>query len=385
MRIRACVALLALAGCNLDTDRDAPYLAPAAEPGPCGTTATLFPRLLAFVDEGRFEPLKEVLLSRLVPSEDDPQPDPSLRVVLNAIIRLVSELGLNKTHDIADVAARAELEQELSPLIVLVLEFLDGRLDHRDHYDAAQAIGYFVKVCNPDHLLTSAELLLRLESPSFHEPWLVALLDALRPILANPRIEPFLVMFERNAETGKPAIISLLAQIMAFVADDRFSIDRVETLLQSAVYPVVDRDLQDQMEVLVSLLEEATSPAAGVLPPLQQAMRCGMQHPDQRDAVIGMGYDLIATREVGLGDLLDSLQGALASPGLEAELDLFADALYVIRTDLTIRDDLQSLLVVLLSRPDVEKVVPVLIEVFEKKVLTELLQALVVLLDGCGR
>jgi hypothetical protein len=377
--------LLVLAGCNLDTDREAPYLAPPNEPGECGTTATLFPRLLAFLEEGRFEPLKQVLLSRLAPSEAEPLPDPSLRVVFNAIVRLVTQLGLAKTQDIAAIAARAELEQELSPLIVLLLEFVDGRLDGRDHYEAIEAGGYFVRVCDPDHLLTAVELLLRLESPSFDEPWLVAVLDALRPMLANPQIQPFLESFERNSETGRPAILSILVQIFAFIADENFAISRVETLLESAVYPAVDRELEDQIKVLVRLLDEATAAEAGVFEPLQEAVRCGMQHPEQRDALIGMAYDLVATEQVGLSSLLDSASGVLASEGLIAELSLFADTVRLVRTDLTIRDDLRALIVVLLSRPDVTMVVPVMIDLIEQKVLTELLQSLVVLLDGCGR
>ena len=67
------------------------------------------------------------------------------------------------------------------------------------------------------------------------------------------------------------------------------------------------------------------------------------------------------------------------------ELSLLADTVRLVRSDLTIRDDLRDLLVVLLSRPDVQKVVPVLVELLDRKVVTELLTALVTLLDGCGR
>lgn len=381
----ALTALLVLFGCNLDTDQEAPYMAPPDEPGTCGTTATLFPRLLSFAEEERLAPLKEVLLDRLAPGPDNPQPDPSLRVVLNALVRLVSQLGLDKTHDIATIAARAELEEELSPLVVLLLEFMDGRIDGRDHYDAAEASAYFVRVCNPDHLLTSIELLLRFQSPSYGKPWLVAVLEALRPIVVNPTLQVFLEEFEREAEQGRPAIVSLLVQIMSFVADDGFAISRVETLMESAVYPIVDQELEDQIEVLVLLLDEATQPDAGLFRPLQQAMRCGMQHREERDALLGTAYDLLTSGAIELSEIVDAGSGILQSDALIPELSLLADTVRVVRTDTTIRDDLRELLLVLLSRPDVQKVVPVFIDLLEEKVVAELLDGLVVLLSGCGR
>lgn len=384
-RATALTALVAVFGCNLDTDREAPYVAPPDEPGTCGTTASLFPRLISFAEEERLAPLREVLLSRLATTPENPLPDPSLRVVLNALVRLVSQLGLDKTQDIATIAARAELQEELSPILVLLLEFLDGRIDGRDHYDAAEAGAHFVRVCNPDYLLTSIELLLRFQSPSYGKPWIVAVLEALRPIVANPTLQPFLEGFERESEQGRPAIVSLLVQIMSFVADEGFSISRVRTLLDSAVYPAVDQDLEDQIEVLVLLLDEATTPEAGLFEPLQQAMRCGMQHQDERDALLGLVYDLLTSGAIDPSEIVDTGSDILQSDALVPELSLLADTVRIVRTDTVIRDDLRELLALLLTRPDVEKVVPVLIELVDEKVVAELLDGLVVLLSGCGR
>ncbi len=77
---------------------------------------------------------------------------------------------------------------------------------------------------------------------------------------------------------------------------------------------------------------------------------------------------------------------AVLEPTLAAdELDLFADVVKVIRTDLTIRDDLRETIAILLSSPDTKLTVPVLIELIDQGVLSELFEALAKLLSGCGR
>ncbi len=373
-----------LASCNLDTDRPAPNVAPPTQQGACGTTESVFPQLLAFVREDRFAPLREVLEARFLPSEANPQPDPSFRTIVDALLRLVTQLGLDETAYVAHLASTEQVETELGPLVVLALEFVDGRLDDEPRYEALDAGAHFIRVCDPNHLLTAIEMLLRFESPSTGGPWIVALLDELRLLLADPTLESFLASFERNAEEGRPAIISLVRQIMVLVADESFAISRVETLLESAVYPVVDASLESQLKRFVVLLDEVTAEEANILVPLQGALRCGVEHAPQRDALIGFLYDLVFSERVGLETIL---QGAdfLSSEAVVSELELLADVVYIVRTDLTLRDDLRELLAILISTPDAQRIVPVLIALIDEQVVSELLQGVVTLLDGCGR
>lgn len=377
--------VLQAGACNLDTDRPAPYAPPPARPGACGTTETLFPKLLDFLREDRFLPLREVIQSRLLPNEEEPAPDPSLRALLGALVRLVTGLGLDRAQRVVELIEAGELETKLSPLLVTVLAHLDGRLDGRTHYEAADAAALFIRRCNPDHLLTAIIELLRFESPSHQKPWITAVLEELAPLLREPALQPFLTTFEQSAERGRPAIISLLVQIMIFVADDSFAIERVETLLESAVYPVVSVELRLRIERLVLLLEEATSRDAGILVPLQNAVRCGLMYPEQRDALLGFAYDLVASGEVGLVEVLDTTIGLVSAEGARAQLGLLADVVQVVRDDLVIRDDLRELAAILLSTPEVEKSVPVLIELLESGVAAELFDAMARLLGGCGR
>lgn len=373
-----------LGSCNLDTDRPAPNVPPPTQQGACGTTETLFPELLAFVREDRFAPLREVLETRFLPSEANPRPVPSFRDIVDALLRLITQLGLDETAYVAHLASTEQVETELGPLVVLALEFVDGRLDGTPRYEALDAGAHFVRVCDPDYLITALEMLLRFESPSAGEPWIVALLDELRLLLADPTLDSFLQSFERNAEEGRPAIISLVRQIMVLVADEAFAISRVETLLESAVYPVVDDALEAQLRRFVVLLDEVTSEEANILVPLQGSLRCGLEHAPQRDALIGFLYDLVFSERVGLQTILDGAD-FLSSEAVVSELELLADVVYIVRTDLTLRDDLRELLAILISRPDAEKIVPVLIALIDEKVVTELLQGVVTLLDGCGR
>lgn len=378
------LALAALPSCNLDTDDPAPYVDPPTTQGACGTTETLIPQFLQFVTDDRFAPLREVLDRRFVPSEYNPNPDPSLRTILDAIVRLITQLGLSDTAYVAHLAASAEVEEELGPLVVHMLGYVDGRLDGTPHYDATDSAAHFIRVCEPDHLLSAIEGLLRFRSPSADKAWIVAVIEEIGPLLDEPELTPFIEGFEQSGETGRPAIISLLRQIMAFVADDDFAISRVETLLMSAVYPNVGPSLETRIERLVELLGEATAPEAGILVPLQGAMRCGMQHGEHRDELIGFVYDLTVSEEVGLKGLIDGI-GFVASDVVAQELDLLADVIAIVRTDLTLRDEIRELLATLISSPDAELVVPVLIDLFEEKIVTELLAAVVQLLDGCGR
>lgn len=385
----SCFVIVGLAlgaiACSFDTDRAVERLPPPIPEGRCGTTATLFPRLLAFLREGRFAPLRDVLERRLLPAADGTQPDLSLKTVFAALVRVVSQLGLDQTAYFVDVAAKEEVEEELGPLISAALKLIDGRFDGVPRYEAGDAAAHFVARCDPDHLLTAIEGGLRLKSAQDGRPWVLVALEATVPLLEDPQLQPFLASFERNAETGKPAVVSLLAQIMGFLGDENFAISRVQTLLDSAVYPFAEPELEAKIRVLVDLMDEATSEDAGILQPLQRAVRCGMMHPEQRDVLLGLVFDVVVEPELGAELIVQSASGVLVGDALATELDLIADVVHVMRDDLSIRDDLQELTVMLLSQPESQRVVPVIIELIDRLVFAELVGAIVTLLDGCGR
>lgn len=376
-RLATALVFIALTSCSFDTDRSAPHVQSAIAAGACGTTETLLPKLFLFLREDRFEPLRRVL--------EKNYDDNGLRTLIGAVVRLVSGLGLDRTDLVLEAANKTEVEEKLAPLLVSMLEFMDGRTDNQSRYAAADAAAVFVRRCDPDYLMTAVEGVLRLQSPSHGKPWLTALLDESRPLLADPTLQPFLDSFERNAETGKPAVVALVVQIMIFLADDNFAIERVETLLESAVYPLVSPELRVKIEALVAMLDEATRPEAQILIPIQGAVRCGLMHTAERDAVIGFLYDLVASPELGLESILETTSALVGDDGAKNELSLLADTVAIIRDDPKVSDDLRELLATLLSVPDVELTVPVLIELIREEVAGEMLQAVAKLLGGCGR
>jgi hypothetical protein len=380
-------AFLFSAACSFDTNDRAPYVGPPVAQGECGTTETLFPKLLAFVRNDEFAPLRDVLEMRLLPTPDNPTPDVSLRTVIGDLVRLVSELGLDRTQLVVDFVQKQSFESQVSPLLSTVLKFMDGRLDGMSHYEAGDAAAVFLRRCDPDHLLLAVEGVLRLKSPSHNDvPWLFALLQDAEPLISDPKLLPFLDTFQAQAKSGRPAIIAILVQIMVAVANVDFSIDHVETILESAVYGTnLGTSLRPEIDPLVRLLGEATSKDAGILQPLQQAVECGLEHPTERDELLGLVYDLVATSEVGLDTVIKAVNAVLEPTLAADELNLFADVLKVIRTDLTIRDDLRETIAILLSSPDTKLTVPVLIELIDQGVLSELFEALAKLLSGCGR
>lgn len=375
--------MLLLTSCSVDTDAEAPYTEPPGTSG-CGSTADLLPRLNAFVAEGRYAPLREIVVEFLEPSPQNPQPDPSWRSVVDALLSLIRQLGLQDTAIVAEIAADPQLEDQLGPLVQVVLEFIDGRVDGVKRYEVADATGFFVDRCDTENLLATIEGALRLQSPSTGQPWVVALLEALQPLLDNPTLRPFLTSFEQGDASGRPAIVGVLRQVMAFLADDDFAISRVQTLLDSAVYPLADAQLERDVQRVVDLFAEATDPAAGILPPLQDAMQCGMRYPERRDVLLGFLYDLLVAPEVGLERVLEGA-AVLELDVVTSQLDLLAEALRVGREDERVRGTLRDVIVLLLRTPQAERVVPVLIGFFEEELLTELLAAVVQLLEGCGR
>ncbi len=373
-----------LCSCGLDTQDEAPYLDPPTELGMCGSTADLFPRLQSFIGRGDYEPLRLLVQDRLQPTPENPAPDPSWRSVVKALLALIEQLGLEQAALVATIVGDGEVEDQLGPLLLVVLQFLDGQLDGVDHYDAADAAAFFVDRCDASYLLASVEGVLRLDSPSTNKPWLVALLDGLAPLLNNPTLRPFLTSFEEGGEEGRPAIVNVLRQIMAFLADEDFEISRVHTLLQSVVYPLADQSLERDIEALMVLFEEVTDPELDVYLPLQQAMRCGMRFGEPRDELLGVVYDLLVSPEVGLDKVLEGVE-VVRLDVIVSQLELLADVVEVLRDDKEVQDELRAVLILFLSRPAVQDVVPVLIGLIEQEVVGELLEAVVVLLQGCGR
>jgi hypothetical protein len=390
-RVAAAIAfaagLVSSLSCSFDPDFDAPYVGPPVAQGECGTTETLLPKLLAFVRAQKLVPLERVLETRLAPTPDNPHPDPSLRVLVGDLVRLVRGLGLDRTELVVEFVRKGDFESQVGPLVSTILKFMDGRLDHETHFEAGDATALFLRRCDPDHLLTAVEGMLRLKSPSHGNiPWLVALMQDAAPLISDPQLLPFLDTFQRESERGRPAILSLLVQILVQLGDESFSIDRIETLLESAIYPTrLGDELRPKIEPLVRLLDEATRPEAGVFEPLHQAVQCGLAHPPERDEVLGFLYDLVASEDVELVTVIDAVSSVLEPDLAEAELDLFADVVKVVRTDLTIRDDLRETVAILLSTPNTAESVPVFIDLIDEGVLSELFEALAKLLSGCGR
>jgi hypothetical protein len=375
------LALAILGACAFDSDEPAPA-APISSRGQCASTEALFPKLFEFLADDRFRSLREVIERRLLPTAAEPNPDPSLRTVLAAIVRLVRQLGLDEAATAVHLGTQTEVETELAPLLAKMLSFIDGRIDGRDHYDVSEAAAHFVDVCDPDDLLSAIEAILRFQSPSRGMPWIVAVLDEVKLILAEPGLRPFLGEFMQNSERGRPAVVGLIRQIMAFIADEDFEISRVETLLESVVDPLVDASLEARIDSIVALLGEATARDVGILSNLQGALRCGLRSPIERDVIIGFIYDLAFSPELGLDALLAGID-VIRVEAVQSELDLLADVVHVGRTDLTLRDDLRHLISLFLTKPDVEDATPVLIDLIESGVIAELLHGVLTILEGC--
>lgn len=382
--VRVAVGLLALAhlSCSLDSSEPAPFVPSPTAAGECGTTDTLLPKLFTFVREEKIAPLRAVL-ERFSTSRGEV----SLRTLLQAVVRLITELGLDHTAQAVRLQSTNAALESLEPLVQTALELVVGQSDGRPRYDATEAIATLVEECPAQDLLTSLDALIRFEvgPPGERRRWISALAKDVSPLIQDPALEPLLETFESNAERGKPAVVALLVQILTFVADPDFRIERVETLLESALYPLVGDALRGRIQRLVDRLAEITAPSANVLPPLQRALRCMNARPDTRAALIGLVYDLITVDEVDLAGLLATLDGLVDEDDSAELLDFVAEVLVTLRDDRVVQAQIFGFVEVILRRPDVEGVAPMLLEMLEADVAGEALAAVGKLLEGCGR
>src|SRR5205823_4180552 len=128
-----------------------------------------------------------------LPTPDDPTPDPSLRVLIGDVVRLVRELGLDRTQLVVEFVHKGDFESQVGPLFSTILKFIDGQLDGKTHFESGDAAAVFLRTCDPDHLLLAIEELLRLKSPSHGNiPWLLALIEDAGPLISDPALRPFL-------------------------------------------------------------------------------------------------------------------------------------------------------------------------------------------------
>ncbi|MBI4816802.1 MAG: hypothetical protein HY791_11120 [Deltaproteobacteria bacterium] len=379
----ALIVLTLVCGC-VDSDAPGPIVE-AADPEASCSTASVFPRLLSLVRSGRLAPLREVIESRLMPTESNPRPDPSLRSLLGAGVTLVRALGLEQVLDSAEVARRTALIDKLQPLAVPMLRFVSGAIDGATHYEAAEATARFVDRCDPDHLLSAVVAVSRLESRSHPgRLWLDVVIDAGTELLEEPMLRSAIEAFQNEGSSGRPAIVSLVGQTMTFLDDDDFDIERVRVLYQDAVVPAVDPLLASRIGGLIDLLEEATDPESGVFLSLKGAFRCGNQHPEDRDAIVEFLVELVLSETLDLDGLLAATTALVSDDEARALFDTIARVIESVRTDPKSRDQLRGMLFVMLSRPAVEDVTPVGIDVLESRVADELIASLPVLLEGCS-
>jgi|GEM_PF-2232669 len=373
--------------CSFDHDEPAPPLVTNGEPPAlCGTTASVFPKLLSFIEQGKFEPLKAFIQRHLLISEENPQPDISTRTLFSGILKITRSLGLEKTVDLTDLVTNSEILGEQLPLFTAAIDFITGKTDGKSRYETGDAAAHFIRVCDPDHLLLAIELLTSFESPSRPgEMWIDVMIKEIAVVVDNQKLDEFLDAFEQDAEKGRPAVINVIAQLMGLIRQSSFSISQVETLLESAVYPILSDELRPNIERMVTLLEEVTAPDAGILVPLQRSIECGMQSPVERDVIIGFLYDLLFSQDIGARDALISVAELVSVEDSKFLLGIVSDLIGSIRSDRLARDELLELFALMLQQPDVNALLPIVSELISEDIFTELLVAIQSILGDCNR
>ncbi len=373
-------------GCGLDVETPAPATESARAPGPCGTTENLFQGMFTLSREGGLEDLRTIITEHSAAGPMGRAPDLAIRNVLGAAIRIVTRLGISATREAALTLGKGPLAEWASSALVDGLRFTSGSLDGRARYAATESVAFYLRRCDAEPILELAERVLRLTRPSAEggeERWLAAFLGASGRLLAHPMLEPFLSDFEASGERGRAAIVGLLNQVAGFLADEDFDLQRVRALFESSVYTLVDPSLAAEFDGLLALLEEAVR----LDPALQQALRgvaqCSLIDEGARREFLGYVYDFSTYPGLSLETLLAEGSTLVADPSQAPFLDHLAGLSAAISIEREARQDIFVLVAVLMERPEVERALPLLIQLFERDLVAELLYAVTTLLAGC--
>lgn len=384
--VERCLAFVAwslAAGCGLDLDRPAPASEPARVVGACGSTETLFAGLFQLSREGGLEDLRSLLTERSLLGPEGREPELSLRQVLGAAVRIVTRLGVRATREAAISLGEGPVAETLSSLVVETLRLAAGRVDGRTRYAATEAAAFYLRRCDAEPILTLAERGLRLLRADGQERWLVAVFRESASLLEDPAFDRFLRDFESSGERGRAAVVGLFNQIVGFLADEGFDVARVRALLEDSVYPLVDPALAAKLDGLLARFEEAL----GLDPMLQSAMqkvaRCALVDEAPRRELLGFLYDLSASDAVELERLFAEASRLVSDAAQARFLDHVAGLFAAVRDEREAREDIFLLLAVFLEPPEVERALPLFIELFERELVSELFAGVATLLGGC--
>jgi hypothetical protein len=140
VRVLAAALAVSVASCRVDDDRPAPFVPAPEAPSACGTTAALIPRLTAFVADGGTAPLAAIVEARF--RTDTPRPgQPTVRTLLDALLVLLRALGVERTQAVVGLGATSRALDELTPLVVLLAEVVEGAKDGRPRWSEVAAAG----------------------------------------------------------------------------------------------------------------------------------------------------------------------------------------------------------------------------------------------------
>lgn len=385
MRRRALAvgSALALGGCSLDTEQAAPEAEPPRVVGACGTTETLFRGLFELSREGGLDDLRALLEAHSAEGPDHRQPEASLRQVLGASIRVVTRLGIRATREAAISLGEGPVAETLSSLVLEVLRLAAGRIDGQTRYPATQAAAFFLRRCDAEPLLTLAERGLRLTRAEVPERWVLAFLRDSAALIADPEFDRFLAEFEASGARGRAAVVGVLNQIVGFLADEDFDVARVRALLEGSVYPLVQPGLASRIDQLLARVEEALTLDDALQLAAQRVARCALVDEPARREVLGFLYDLSATDALELRRLFEEVSAVAADEAQAAFLDHVAGLAVAIRDEREARRDIFLLAARFLEAPEVEKALPLFIELFERSLVSELFAGVATLLGGC--
>lgn len=307
---------------------------------------------------------------------------------LCALRRAVDRLVLERTPDGRIVLVEAF--EALQPLLASVLRYVDGTLPGATgggRWDLLPVTRTVVERCNDDPFLDLAQGLLRWLAP----PRGKAAFEAFSRLLRNPDAKALLTSIDVKNDVGRGGFLALARTLRDALTSDGFDPAELQSTFEDLVYPFVrdhypdhglEADLRGAVDVLVDVLDPQRSP--GVLRPLQEVVLCA-EAADPDDALLGASYDLLFDAEVvGLDALMDTLSALTDADPDGTVLEAAGLLLRAFAEDRDARVAFSVVFGEVLTEENARKVLPVLVDLLESDVVSEIVVLGDVLLRGCG-
>lgn len=348
------------------SDRPAPYVISGMQPQAqqCIDPNAFVPNLLAFLRQGGFQPLADIITNEL-------EPTGAFSDALSAFLRLAKKTpppqGLLKPlAEILEV-------QNLEPLIAIernAFYYIAGDPPAKEpHYEVPVVIGHMLNECDPDSVLNLGQILLSTHMPlgcrvgdEGCQLATTALIKPLHDLLADPFLRTLLSLINFG-QIPEESFVMLVDQVVNLLKNPSFEFQQLRDLMQRLVYPFIPvPELKVKLDNLFNVLSVLTSPEVGMMESMRATLVC-LGEKDPNRAVHRMLYNLIVDPQFQLVELIQAVDATVAVDPSEQVARYLIEVIKVLRNEPVTHKAICGLVARLFEERNAKKLVPMLINI----------------------